>query len=253
MVRPPLARRVPGNDLLNSVACVLPHFDRTTAAKVARNMLGEREHDEDGTGGGDGRRVLLAPVDMEVNPAIPEAVWEAFDALPSQTLPRKVARPVRRLSALAHALSRDGLRANARKDAYRVLFGKLDGLLAQHKQRVADASKGILRVEGETLVVRVVGGEVSDEGTFVEATDELSVEAGFRAAGRVITPDLARQYADHLSEDDEDEDGLFDAHVKVAVLAMVEGVADELDLEADRLCVQVARAHARETPDQGAF
>ena len=236
MVRTPLTRRVPGNDLLNSVACVLPHFDRTTAAKVARNMLGEREHDEDGTGGGDGRRVLLAPVDMEVNPAIPEAVWETFDALPSQTLPRKVARPVRRLAALAQALSRDGLRANARKDAYRVLFGKLDGLLAQHRKKVADASKGILRVEGETLVVRVVGGEVSDEGVFVEAADDLSVAADFRAAGRVITPDLARQYADHLSEDDEDEDGLFDAHVKVAALAKVEGVADELDLEADRLC-----------------
>ena len=77
---------------------------------------------------------------------------------------------------------------------------------------------------------------MSDEGAFVEATDELSVEADFRAAGRVITPDLARQYADHLSEDDEDEDGLFDAHVKVAALAKVEGVADELDLEADRLC-----------------
>ena len=34
MVRTPLARRVPGNDLLNSVECVLPHFDRSTAARV---------------------------------------------------------------------------------------------------------------------------------------------------------------------------------------------------------------------------
>ena len=33
MVRTPLARRVPGNDLLNSVACLLPHFDRPTATK----------------------------------------------------------------------------------------------------------------------------------------------------------------------------------------------------------------------------
>ena len=101
MVRTPLARRVPGNDLLNSVECVLPHFDRSTAARVAKSMLGDREHDDDGTGGGAGRRVLLAPVDMDVNQAIPEAVWEAFDTLPSQTLPRKAARPVRRLAALA--------------------------------------------------------------------------------------------------------------------------------------------------------
>ena len=235
MVRTPLARRVPGNDLLNSVECVLPHFDRSTAARVATSMLGDREQDEDGTGGGAGRRVLLAPADMDVNQAIPEAVWEAFDALPSQTLPRKAARPVRRLSALAQALPRDGLRANARKDAYQKIFAKLDGLLAQHKQKVAAASKGILRVEGETLVARVVGGEVRDRETFVEAADEQSVEADFKAASRVFTADLARKYADHLATGDEDDDGLFDAHVKVAALAQVEGVSDELDREADEL------------------
>ena len=235
MVRTPLARRVPGNDLLNSVECVLPHFDRSTAARVARTMLGDREHDDDGTGGGAGRRVLFAPVDMDVNQTIPEAVWEAFDALPSQTLPRKAARPLRRLAALAQALSRDGLRADARKDAYQNLFAKLDGLLAQHKEKVAAASKGILQVEGETLVARVVGGEVREHQTFVEAADEHSVEADFKAACRTLTADLARKYADYLARGDEDDDGLFDTHVKVAALAQVDGVSDELDREADEL------------------
>ena len=235
MVRTPLARRVPGNDLLNSVECVLPHFNRSTAARVARTMLGDREHDDDGTGGGAGRRVLLTPVDMDVNQAIPDAVWEAFDALPSQTLPRKAARPVRRLAALAHALSRDGLRADARKDAYQRLFARLDGLLAQHKENVAAASKGILQVEGETLLARVVGGEVREHQTFVETADEHSVEADFRAGCRTLTADLARKYADHLASGDEDDDGLFDAHVKVAALARVDGVSDELDREADEL------------------
>ena len=54
MVRTPLARRVPGNDLMNSVECVLPHFDRSTATRVAKTMLGDRENDDDGTGGGAG-------------------------------------------------------------------------------------------------------------------------------------------------------------------------------------------------------
>ena len=235
MVRTPLARRVPGNDLLNSVACLLPHFDRATAAGVARNMLGDRERDADGTGGGTGRRVLFAPVDMNINPAMPDAIWDAFDALPSQTLPRKAARPLRRLSAFAQALSRDGLRSNARKDAYRNLFDKLDGLMAQHKAKVAAASKGILEVQGETLVARIVGGDVRAQEAFVEAADERSIEADFQAASHVLTADLARKYADHLAEGDEDDDGLFDAHVKVAALAQVEGVAGDLDREADRL------------------
>ena len=234
MVRTPLARRVPGNDLLNSVECVLPHFDRITANRVAKSMLGDREQDDDGTGGGAGRRLLLAPVDMQINQAIPDAVCEVFDTLPSQTLPRKAARPIRRLAALAQALSRDGLRANARKDAYRKLFAKLDGLMAQHKEKVAATSKGILRVEGETLVAHVVGGDVHERQTFVEAADERSVEANFKAAGRTLTADLAHKYADHLAT--EDEDGLFDAHVKVAALAQIDGVSDDLDGEADELC-----------------
>ena len=111
-------------------------------------MLGDREHDDDGTGGGSGRRVLLAPVDMDVNHAIPEAVWEAFDALTSQTLPRRVTRPVRRLTALADALSRDSLRANARKGAYQRLFAKLDGLLVQHKEESGSCQQGDPRGEG---------------------------------------------------------------------------------------------------------
>ena len=69
MVRTPLARRVPGDDMLNSVACLLPRFDRRTATRVAQTMMGEREADADGTGGGTGRRVLLAPVDMVANTA----------------------------------------------------------------------------------------------------------------------------------------------------------------------------------------
>lgn len=235
MVRTPLARRIPGNDVLNSVDCVLPHFDRETAAKVARALSGNRDRDDDGTGGGAGRRVLLAPVDMKVNPAIPESVWAAYDGLPSQTLPRKAARPVRRLSALAQALSYDGLRPNARKEAYRLLFAKLDGLLAQHKDEVAAASKGVLEVVGETIVAKVADGEIAEGGKFVELADDRSVDADFKAAGFVFTKDLARKYADHLAAQDEGDDGLFDAHVKVAALAKVDGVAEELDRGAEQL------------------
>lgn len=235
MVRTPLARRVPGNDMLNSVACVLPHFNRITASKVATTMVGNREHDYDGTGGGDGRRVLLAPLELDVNESIPDAVWEAFDALPSQTLPRKAARPVRRLAALAHALSQDGLRADARKDAYRELFAILDGLEARHREEVAAARKRILEVAGETIVVTVGADEIAEGGTFLEAADDRSVEAEFKAAGRVLTPDLARKYSDHIADDAEDDGGLFEAHVNVAALAQIEGVADALDQEANRL------------------
>lgn len=41
MVRSPLARRVPGDERLNAVDCILPFFDRTTAVKVVRFLTGD--------------------------------------------------------------------------------------------------------------------------------------------------------------------------------------------------------------------
>ncbi|MEX1164656.1 MAG: DEAD/DEAH box helicase family protein [Nitriliruptor sp.] len=235
MVRTPLARRVPGDDLLNSVVCVLPHFNRSTAADVARAMVGDREHDADGTGGGDGRRVMVVPVDMHPNPAVPETVWDALEKLPSQTLPRRVARPLRRLMALAHALSRDGLRDDARKEAYRELCAVLDGLAGRHRERLEAAREDVIEVGGETINIGVFAREVSPAGSFVEIADDRAVEAHFQAAGRALTPDLARVYAEHIAVGDEDDDGLFDAHVQVAALARLEGAGEELDREADQL------------------
>lgn len=238
MVRAPLARRIPGDDRLNSVECVLPHFNRKTATVVAEVLLGKKADADDGTGGtggGGGRRVLVAPVDMQVNEAIPAHVWEAFERLPSQTLPRKTANPVKRLSALAQALSRDGLRPNARKDAYAEMFGVLDGLSARFKDKIEDATYGILEVEGETLIATVGSDTAPTPEKFTEIADDRSVEADFKAAGRVLSPDLARKYADHVAVGTEDDDGLFDAHVKVAALAKVDDVQGELERAADAL------------------
>ena len=48
-------------------------------------------------------------------------------------------------------------------------------------------------MEGETLVVRVVGGQIREEGTFHEAADDHAVEANFRSAGRALTADVVPQ------------------------------------------------------------
>ena len=238
MVRTPLARRIPGNDRLNSVECVLPHFNRRAATAVADVLLGNNLSGDDGsgeTGGGEGRRVLIAPVDMKVNAEIAEGIWEAFDRLASQTLPRKAAKPTKRLTALAQALSRDEIRPTARSDAYAELFGVLDGLMVRYESKINEAVYGILEVEGETLVATVKAGGIRSGGTFSEIADDQSVEADFKNACRLLSPDIARKYADHIAMSDEDDDGLFDAHVKVAALAEIADVQEELDRAADLL------------------
>src|SRR5690606_6643275 len=153
-----------------------------------------------------------------------------FDGLPSQTLPRKAARPIKRLLALAQALSRDGLLENARKQSYAEMCSVIDGLMIRHATVIEEVAYRILEVEGETLVAGISeAAETFDIERFSELADDRTVEAAFKAAGRILTRDLALKYADHIAVTTDDQDGLFDAHIKVAALAQVEGIAEELD------------------------
>ena len=70
MVRTPLVRRIPGNERLNSVDCLLPFFDEASVKDVAKALM------SGGDGGDDlpGRRVLTNPVELKPIPSIPEAV-----------------------------------------------------------------------------------------------------------------------------------------------------------------------------------
>ena len=239
MVRTPLARRIPGNDLLNSVVCVLPKFDENTATEVARAMTGDSRHDNRGSGGGEGRRVLTAPADMAVNPAISEAVWKAFDALPSHTLPRKAAKAVSRLTSLAQALARDGLRKGAVAEAYGELCKELDALFKRYPETLKAAEKHVKEVSGITRTVGVGDGAVADEESFTEVADDRAIKADYDVAGRLLGRELAGRYVRHLADLDDDET-LRDAEITVAAIGKMETlgtapVVERLEQESDKL------------------
>ena len=242
MVRTPLARRVPANDRLNSVECLLPRFNRATAVRVGELLLGRRDEESGGSGGGGGRRTLYAPVDLQPNREVPAEVWDTFDRLVSQTLPRTSARPVKRLLALAQALSRDGLMPDARKEAMAEMMAVLDGQMARHRPRVEQAVADVQRLTGETVIAG--RGEPDFEiEAFTEMADRRAVEADFLAAGRVFTREVAMAFAEHIAEEGEDDEGLFEAHVRVAALSRVPGVGEALDREADDLADQWYDVH----------
>lgn len=232
MVRTPLAQRIPGNEKLNAVECLLPFFDHKTATTVVKVLTGALD---DFPGAGTNRKVLVNPGEMGPNPAVDEAVWDAFEALPSQSLPRKGAKPVKRLTALAHALATDGLRPNAGADAHKELHAVLDGCASRYKDKVDAAIAEVWTVHGETVAGQA--GTTLTYDKFVETADDRSIRDAFRQAGRVLSPDVAGTYADRLAgpDDDQDDDGLRDAYVKVAALALVPEAAAELDREATKL------------------
>jgi hypothetical protein len=237
MVRTPLARRIPGNERLNAVECLLPFFDEASVKDVAKALM------SGGDGGEDlpGRRVLVDPAEMRPNPAIPEAAWEKLVSLPSQTLPKRQARPIKRLTSLAHELAADGLLPGAGKLAHAEMHKVLQGARGRYKDEITTARKSVLTVEGKSLKADLKAGEMTFDD-FLEVADYAVIEDAYRRAGRAISPDIATTYSDFLARsegDPEDLEGsLIEAHVTVAALGLVPDVKGMLEAEAEKLATQ---------------
>jgi type III restriction enzyme len=237
MVRTPLARRIPGNERLNAVDCLLPHFDEKTVKSVVTALM-------TGSDSGDelpGRRVLINPRVMNPNPDVPETVWQKLVSLPSQTLPRKQARPIKRLTILAHELAADKLLPDAGKAAHAEMHRVLDGARVRYADELAKARGGVLTVEGRTAKAdaRTKNWSFDD---FVEAADLAVIEEAYKGAARIISPDLATTYSGHLASkapDDEDpDDALVEAHTVVAAIGLVPYIKDDLEAAAEKLSKQ---------------
>lgn len=239
MVRTPLARRIPGNQVLNSVECLLPFFDRKTATAVAEELMRGATGGGDGdSGGGPGRRVLFDPVTLLPNPEVPEEVWERFDMLPAQTIPKRAAKPIKRLTAIAKALSDDDLITDAGKQAHAHLHAVLDGRRVQYKDKIDAAVKDVMTMEGEELRGKLHSNTAISRKAFTDTADHRAIQDAYRAAGRVFSADLARTYVGHLAGDDADDDELRDATVQLAAAALVPEVAEAIDDEANKLAAE---------------
>ncbi len=237
MVRTPLARRIPGNERLNAVDCLLPHFDKASVQAVVTSLMTGGDSAEELPG----RRVLINPCEMKPNPALPETVWEKLLSLPSQTLPKRQARPIKRLTALAHELAADGLLADAGKIAHREMHTALDAAQVRYADEIKKARAAVLTVEGKTVRANVATKAMSFND-FIEVADYAVIEDAYKRAGRVITADLAKTYSEHLaskvSEGEDPEDALIEAHTVVAAIGLVAGIKDYLESEAEKLSNQ---------------
>lgn len=133
MIRTPLARRITGNELLNSVDCLLPFFDRTTVETVVKALVSGGDTE---TGVGGNKRVLIDPVELQPNQNLDPAVFEAFAVLPSLTVPQLRAKPIPRCTAIAAALAKDGIVKNCNAKTYKQLCAALDGKAVEYKEEV---------------------------------------------------------------------------------------------------------------------
>ena len=159
-------------------------------------------------------------------------MWEAWDALPTLTVPQRGAAPVKRLVTLALALSADGLRPGALAEVTAELHRVLDALKVRHEVQVKQAIAEIWAVRIQSIA-GTIGGETLTYTDFVERADDRAIQVGFADAKKAFGADIAQSYVDHLAGDD--DDSLRDAYVMVSALATAKDVRIKVDREADEI------------------
>lgn len=217
------------------MTCFLPHFNLATAKDVVDIMTGAKQ-DSDGSQPSS-HRVLIDPITMLWNQSLPVEVAESLASLPSQAAPKTPAKPVRRLLKMAAEIALDDLLPDANAQAYDQLYSVLDGQVAQYKNtvkhNVADSlTADIRRVTANRLTKQ------STESVRQVAADDRTVVDAFRLAVRAYGAAIANGYAKRLAVEAGDEDEDFDiyaAKARVAALAMIPEVADQVESTADQI------------------
>ena len=202
--------------------------------------------------GGDKKAVIDAK-ELLPNPNVPDDVWDLWASLPTQTLPQRGARPVKRLVALAQALSADGVAPGALSKVDEELHRILDAYATRYADKLDAAIQEVWDVH-----VKQIEGRFGKTGLtfaeFVERADDRAIRSGFDAAKKAFGADVAQSYVNHLAgpDDDDDDDGLREAYVRAAALATVKEARDKVDREALELTERLFaenRVAIKELPD----
>ncbi len=247
MVRSPLARRIPGNDRLNAVDCLLPKFNKKTVESVVDYLMsGDDSTPPPG-------RILIDYVEVKPHPNAPESIWNLFESLPSQTRPQRGAKPAKRLTALAHELAYDDILPNAGSLAHAEMHKALDTFQANAKEKIEIKRNSILVVDGKTVIADLRGKQKTFN-EFWEAADVAVIDDAYRRAVRIFSPAISHTYVEHLAQqvaslDDDPEEyleAITEARVTIAGLGLVTEVEAYFDAEADKLAKVWIETYSKE-------
>ncbi|MCT1683815.1 DEAD/DEAH box helicase family protein [Corynebacterium appendicis] len=232
MVRSPLARRIPGDDLLNSVLCLLPKFNRVAAEHVVQGI---NAPDHDGTKKPPVRTVVepetLLPIDNE-------DLWSLFTSLPTEVAPKRSEKPISRLLNVGIELEADGLLPDGQNKAEGELVSLVNGLLARFAEKVEKNKQDILRVETSRLAYRYSDRGLASEAKVELVADDKVIADAFEKATPTFTRALANLWVnDYLvgsrERGEDDDDSIVEARLTLAALSKVENVREWLWRDAD--------------------
>lgn len=232
MVRTPLARRIPTDEVLNTVSLYLPHYSDTQVKQVVAGI----ESDE----GQITATLEISPVICKRNPDVPAPVWEELDELPTYTRPSKNHRnEVARLNALAVLL----VGSKLRNDATAVAKGHLVDTLDREAKRLGKTLESKVSdfevLDYQTQVLDLATGDIEKTQLQVDV-NARNINDLFRRAQRVMGDSAAKWYWDALCGRDMDPDK---AKVLVAALAEEPTVITAVEAAASGLIDSWRKAH----------
>jgi type III restriction enzyme len=200
MVRTPLARRIATNDVLNTVALFLPHFNEAHVDDVVQQF----KEDPD-----------APPITVEKNSIecrkdsnVDDEVFEKLLGLPTYLVPGRAHRSqVARLHSLATLLAGDGIDEQAISKADQHLLDTLE----RERARL-DADGGLSRLVKNLATVKYQQKSIDllGEGVDVKArqvvADARNIDDLLKGAGRTLRDGLAKTFWGQLVEAGEDTD-----------------------------------------------
>jgi hypothetical protein len=227
MVRQPLARRVPTDDVLNSVACYLPLFNRKSLTKIKDEL--ERP------GEGVPPEVVVRSRLFSRNEKLPPEVFDLLEGLPSVPTPDPLASPLRRAKMLAKLLTDDevpggALMSEAGAQLTKLLNSKLDGLAAQYADPVAENVRNIESAEVSRTTLTHTGQELGTAARSI-ATHAQDLDRDTRRVIRSVREGVGTDYLAYRRRKDGHADPR-DVRVEVAALLMIKDVLAELNAAA---------------------
>ena len=206
MVRTPLARRIEGSELLNSVGLYLPHYDAEGLTRVVNHLKQGDPMELPPTDVDDGAKLVTFKRDGDLT-----AAFEALADLPTYRVERirKVSN-TRRLMSLARLLTiLHAVDMSAWDGAKKLVIDTLDGEIARLKQEDANFDAKV-KASG-TITLNAVTVE---QGTWKEIhgqtitvpLDDKNIEDLFNRAGQRLGEGLHLDYwQTHYDRDEADE------------------------------------------------
>lgn len=191
MIRTPLARRVEDDAELNNVGLFLPFFDKETV-KTVEQALRDNEAVIPTETGSHKRLITL-----KRNPAFADVFKEM--ALITYSIDSARKQPaLRRLIALARALTQDMIAPEARRNALKAVLQQFDTEIATLKSsgKFEEIEKTVTAFSLQTLTINY-GSEITNQTPHTAETLNLSafdIANLFERAGKILGEGLHKEY-----------------------------------------------------------